>query len=272
MDSAPVCILVHVPKCAGTTIERHLEAHLGETGFWKPAKRTRRAPLELLARKYDATLPGPAGHVRAISGHFVGQSVERLFSGRRIWRGVVLRDPEELVLSWYNYRMMRYAAEGRRPYPFALHLASLPPDPVAHFLLERWCERPWLGLAQMGPDEKRDRLDGVLGRFDHVADISRADRLIAELSGRVGIPADAPRENTSEGWRDRVDWQPLTRDALPGAERAALEARTRLDRYLWRRWALGEADAGVDPADIAPFLASELRRPVAELRRRLARG
>jgi len=268
----PLCILIHVPKCAGTTARTHLETHLGETGFWRPERRARALPSELMGRKYDARLPGPVDAVRAISGHQIGQSIERLFPGRAIWRGVVLREPAALLLSWYNYRMMRYAKQGKGTYGLDLHLASLPPDPVAHFLLERWCELPWWRLAAMGAGQKRDRLDAVLGGLDAVVDIADADRLIADISARLGIPGVAERDNTSEGWRARVAWTPLTPAGLTRDQRAAIDARTRLDRYLWQRWALGEADARLDPAGTPSFLASELRRPLAEIRRRRARG
>jgi hypothetical protein len=267
-----VILLPHLPKCAGTTIERHLALHLGREGFWSPPKRSRRVPLALFARKYDPALPGAPGAVRAVSGHFIGRSVERLFAGRTVWRGLVLRDPARLVLSWYNYRMMRYRAQGRAAYAFGVHVRSLPPDPVAHFLLERWLELPWWRLATLPTAEKRARLDAALATFDRVVDIGQADALLAEAAARLGIPAGTGRDNTAGQWSAAVAWEPLRPEAVGPADSALLERRTRLDSYLWRRWALGERDAALDLGAVAPFLASELSRPLAEIRRRAARG
>lgn len=267
--AGPVFLLPHVPKCAGTTVERHLAAHLG-AAFWSPPRRARSLPVELFGRKWDARLPGPAEGVRVAAGHYLGRSVERLFAGREIWRGVLLRDPAALLLSWYNYRAMRYRAAGKAAYPFELELAARPADPIAHFLLERWCELPWWRIARLSAEEKRAMLDRVLGGFDRVADIAQADALIAEVSGRLGIPTTAGRRNTAEGWTERVDWQPVRLSHLSAETRAELERRTALDRYLWRRWALGET--GTQPGQAAGWLGAELRRPLAELRRKRARG
>lgn len=269
LESGPVFLLPHVPKCAGTTVELHLLEQLGPKGFWSPARRARRLPIEMFGRKWDARLPGPADAVRAVSGHYVGRSVERLFPGRATWRGVLLRDPAELLLSWYNYRMMRYRAAGRAPYPFELALASQSVDPVANFLLERWCELPWWRIAGLSAGAKRTMLDGVLGGFDMVADISRADELIAEVSRRLGIPDATTPRNTAETWAAEVGWQPVRLAGLAPETQAELARRTALDRYLWCRWALGESTA--EPGETAGFLGAELRRPLAELRRRWAR-
>lgn len=266
----PVLLLPHVPKCAGSTVERHLAAHLGRPGFWSPRRRARALPVELFGRKWDARLPGPAGAVRAVSGHYVGRSVVRLFEGRPVWRAVLLRDPAALLLSWYNYRMMRYRAAGQNPYPFEVELAARPADPMAHFLLERWCELPWWRITRLSTDDKRAMLDEVLGGFDFVADIAGCDALVAEVSRRLGIPETAERRNTAGEWTARVDWTPLRAGDLAPATRARLAERTGLDRWLWERWALGREPGG--PPRTASFLRAELGRPVAELRRRLSRG
>lgn len=269
--AGPVEIVLHVPKCAGSTIEAHLHRHLGRPAFWSAPKRTRRLPLELFGRKYDRRLPAPAERIRAVSGHFIGRSVQSLFPGRRAVRSVLLREPQALLLSWYNFRMMRYAARGLAGYPFALHLSGLPPDPLCHFLLAHWLEMPWVRMAGMGPAEKLARLEDALGGFDFVGDIAECDRLVAAISGRLGLPVEAARENTGEGWSDLTDWRPLTRDALGQADRAALERRTRLDACLYARLVRGEP-APLDTAAVTPFLAAEIARPLAELRRRARRG
>ncbi len=266
----PVHIVVHVPKCAGTTIESHLHRHLGN-GFWSPPKRSRQIPLEVLGRKYRADLPTDASAIRAVSGHFIGASIEKLFPDRPLHRSVLLRNPADLVLSWYNYRMMRYQAAGKSPYAFSVHLNSMPPDSVAHFLLERWFELPWWQIARLGHSQKIALLDGMFSQFDVVGDIRDCDALIAQISKSLGIPETADRRNTSGGWREKVSWTPLQYEELSDAERLVLQARTRLDQYLWRRWALRE-EVALPPQEIAPFVRSELRRPYYEILRRTHRA
>lgn len=270
MTADPVFIVLHVPKCAGSTIERHLWRQLGPGAFWSPAKRSRHLPIELMGRKYDRRLPGPAAAIRAVSGHFVGRSVETVFAGRPIHRSVLLREPAALMLSWYNFRMGRYGRQGVRPYGFDLHLASLPPDPVAHFLLARWLEVPWWRLAVMSLGEKVARLDAMLSGFDRVADVAGCDSLIAEIAGPLRIPARAVPENTGADQAAAGNWTPLRLDGLDRDQRVSLDRRTGLDRYLWERWALKRPGA-VPPATAPSFLGGEIGRAGADLGRRLAR-
>lgn len=265
MTDRTAWLVLHVPKCAGTTVERHLERHLG-IHFWSTRRRRPGLPAELLGRKWaDPALP--PGAIRAVSGHWLGRSAEALFAGRPLHRSILLREPEALVLSWYNYRMMRYRAAGRACYGFGLHLASLPANPVAHFLLERWLELPWHRIAALDAGEARSRLDAALGGFEFVGDISDCDRLVATLSDGLAIPREAPAKNTGRSWEAAGGWTPLRLADLSPAEHTALARRTALDRYLWRRWACGETDA--EPPATRPFLVTEAMRAAAELRRRL---
>ncbi len=268
---APLEIVLHVPKCAGSTIETHLLRHLGPLAFWSPRRRARALPLELFGRKYDGRPPGPLDGIRAISGHYIGRSVERRFAERRIRRSVLIREPRALVLSWYNYRQMRYRSLGQAGYSFALHLDTLPPDPLTHFLLANWLEVSWPRLAAMDANEKLARLEAALADFDFVGDVSDCDRLVADLSSRLGIPAVAEPVNTETRWRQEIAFTPARHETLTAEERARLEARTQLDRALWLRVARGEL-AEIGATGTASFFRSELRRPVAEIRRRRARA
>lgn len=270
-EGAPLLIYPHVPKCAGSTAAVHLATHLGEGGYWIPRRRARGIPPELLGRKWSRRgLPAPAG-VRAVIGHVVGRSVADLFPGRAILRVTLLRAPDRLQISWYNFRMMRYRMAGQRPYPFALHLACQPPDPVAHFLLANWLELSWPRLLAMGAAEKRDRLDAMLGSFDRVADIAEANDVLAMISRRLGIAETVETRNDAGRWEAASGWQPIGLGDLSADEAARLAERTTLDRYLWRRWAKGE-EAGWQPGEAPSFAASEIARAGAEIRRRLRRG
>jgi hypothetical protein len=266
----PLLIHIHVPKCAGTTVEEHLEGELGSPGFWSAPKRTRKFPLELFGRKYDSNLPGPAEQVRAVSGHFAGRSLAKLFPGRRIVRSLILREPKSLMLSYYNFRMMLYLSKGQSPYSFSLFLRSMRMNPVTHFLLARWAEMPWIEMASLPANRKVAILDKMLGEVDYVDDISQADSVIASISRAIGIAERAPRRNTAAERLTETRWKLVRYDDLSEEDRRLLKSRTRVDRYLWRRWAMKENVAFEQPS-VDRFLRSEFVRPGYQIKRRTIR-
>jgi hypothetical protein len=266
----PLLIHVHVPKCAGTTIEKHLESQLGHAGLWMPPKRTRRFPLGWFSYKYDPTLPGRAEQVRAVSGHYIGRSIEKIFSERRIVRSVVLREPESFMLSYYNFRMMRYLRDGQHPYSLTLFLRSTRMNPIAHFLLDRWTELSWIELVRLSEEKKAALLDDKLSSFDFVVDITGTDALLASLSAEIGIADKAAPRNTAGEHQQKTGWKLLRRDDLTQEERRLIEARTSLDQYLWRRWAEKQS-VTFKPDNAKSFMASEFARTRSQLERRIAR-
>lgn len=263
-------VVLHVPKCAGSTMEHHFARHLGPKRFWSPSKRKTRLPLETFRRKYEATPPGPVDDIAVVSGHFIGRSIENLISGRPIARSVVLREPEHFCLSLYNFRMMLYIVAGRHTCSFRLFMNSLQTDPISHFLLDRWLEKPWAAVAALSPARKAELLDEMLESLDHVVDINSVDELIAWHSRELGIAEQATPANTQAEWVKRSGWTPLRLSDLDENDREFLARRLNLDRYIWRKWARKEA-VTFEPEAVAPFLPHELSRPVYQVQRRIAR-
>ncbi len=263
-------LLVHVPKCAGRTIETHFQRHLGSERFWSPSRRSKRLPPEILGRKYDPTPPGPLDKIDAISGHMFGQSIEKLFPDRQFIRTVILRNPEQQILSWYNYRMMRYMSEGLYPFSFSLFLRAFPTDPVAYYLLERWLEMPWIRIASLSAEQKVALLDQTLSQFDRVVDISKADELCAWHCQDLGIPLVPGRSNTSDEWVEKTGWKPIKHSDLSEHELQLLRGRFAIDRYLWRRWALKQ-DIKFERTSPSEFIPRQSLRPLYQLRLRTAR-
>lgn len=267
----PLLIHIHVPKCAGTTVEKHLKQELGRSGIWFAPKRTRKAPLGWFGRKYNSTPPVPLGQIKAVSGHFIGRSIEENFKDRRIVRSIILREPESLMLSYYNYRMMRYIIRGQRPYGFSLFLRSTRQNFISHFLLDRWLELPWLDLVRLSDQQKVRLLDEALASVDHIAPINEADDLVHKISTELGISPVAERRNTTEDDRKaKTGWKMVRYGDLSEADRVELKSRTLLDRYLWRRWVLKE-HVSYAPEWQSQFTRSEFLRPRYECERRLAR-
>ena len=183
---------------------------------------------------------------------------------------MILREPQSLMLSWYNFRIMRYMLKGQKPYSFSLFLRSMRMNPVAHFILERWVELPWIQMSRMSDDVKAALLDKTLEQLDYVVDISETDSLIASLTPQLGIAEYAPRRNTAEQNQKKSGWKVIGLEDLSRQDRLLLRSRTSLDRYLWRRWALKE-NIVFDHSKPTGFLFSELVRPSYQIQRRAVR-
>ncbi|HZU91181.1 MAG TPA: tetratricopeptide repeat protein [Stellaceae bacterium] len=256
----PVYFLLHIPKTAGQTIALHLAEHGAPGTLWQP----RRRPWPL---RGFANVPDDLPRVRAVAGHDVARSLEARFRGRDIRRVVLLRDPLELQLSLYNYRMMNYLAKGLGTYGFPLHLRSLPRDYMAHLLLARWLELPWLAVMAMSAARKYEILNRMLAEFWFVGAHTDCDRLIATIAPDLGVPSRAAPRNTAAEWRKRVEWRPLGAADLTPAARAAILVRNPIDAALWESWRnAGFAARDVRPRPLAApgrggFLAHEIVRP-----------
>ncbi len=262
----PLHILLHVPKCAGRTIEVHLARHMQPEAFFMPRRAGRGGLSEM----------PPATGIHALSGHHLTRSIEAHFPGREIRRSVLLRDPLSFQISYYNFKMMRYIASGGRPYSFALYYRALQRDPMAHFLLSRWLEVSPARLLVMPVAEKWRILCEALAGFWFVADYRRCDDLIAAVADDLGVRAKAKRVNHEAAWASSVEWRPLTADDLSGEERRRIPLDNPLDAALHAVWSAAGHDcasvrSGSGPAK-SDFRVHELARPLFEARRRLARG
>lgn len=174
------------------------------------------------------------------------------------------------MISWYNFTMMRYMLEGFKTFSFRVFLRSMPADPTAYFLLERWLEMSWPQIANMKLEAKATLLDEALSGLDQVVDISKANWLCAWHCEQLGIPGRPERVNSSEQWRSKSGWTPVTLKNLDRSDRDELRERVQLDNYLWRRWAL-DKDVQVRTEDVANFLGRETVRPYYKLRREITK-
>jgi hypothetical protein len=242
----PVYFLLHVPKTGGQTVQVHLQEHLGEDALWMPpaAPAWRRA-LGL----GDPQRPARPQAVRAVAGHHLRRSHERVFAGRPIRRAVLLREPLSFHLSLYNFRMMNRLRLNRAPTSFEAYLRAAPLDSMAHLILHRWLEIPWPVLALRSAAWKYARLNAALRDFWFVGDVGMCDALVAELARNLRIPRKARRRNTEKAWLGRVSWSPLRAEDLSDASVAHILGANPLDRALWESW----KDAGLNVADVAPI-------------------
>lgn len=253
MTDGPIHFFVHVPKCAGTTVERHLEAHLGPDEFalaprWKHPLREalgNRAPLpEALLR-----------HGRAMSGHSLQQGMAAQFPGRALREYVLLRDPVSQHVSFYNYRLRRTKERGQ-PHPgdFETWMKTQRRSPISRFLLMRYFGIGYPAIYRLSSRARFRFLEDKLSAFTFVGDYRRCNEALAGLSAELGIPEEVASRNVGAA------------DDLPGAirlsdlgaeARARIEARHALDALLHRRW----ADRGFAPGAPAGGEAAAMTLP-----------
>lgn len=263
----PVYFVLHIPKTAGQTIQTHFAEHCAPGVFRLPQHRLRRGNRATVADFPDFA------RARVISGHEISRSLERLYRGREIRRAVLLRDPLQLQVSLYNWRMMNHRAKGLGTYDFEVHLRAQPRDFMVHFLLSRWLEIPWLKLLRMTDSEKYEILNRTLANFWFVGAHSNCDRVTAAIATDLGVSPVAVPRNTSADLQAHTGWPLVTAETLAPALRSAIMAQSSLDQALWESWrAAGFEPAKVRPAALRPskrnaFLVHEMIRPWFRLKR-----
>ena len=227
MPHRVVHFLLHVPKCAGTTVEEHFREALGE-GFLL-APRWHNPLRSVIGNRYSMASGDPRlAHLQAITGHSMGVSLKRHFPDSEIRESVLLRDPVGYHLSLYGYRVMRHRA-GAVPKPpgFAAWYRAQRRNPISRFILNHYYEQ---GIPALYRLSSRDRLAWLEERFREfwfVGSYRLADRMIAGISRELGVPGQAKRQNAGSA-RETV---------LDQSTRARIISENAVDQALWDRWA-----------------------------------
>lgn len=176
---------------------------------------TRRRGLgRFLSSRHDLKWAREPNQTKAVCGHVLGVSVDRLFAGRELKRSLLLRDPVSHAVSYYNFRMMRYLSEDLHPYSFSLAYQATQRNFITHYILRNFLELPWSRLARLSDDEKYGIVNAFLAKFWFVGDYRLCSDLIAALAAPLGIPGRAPAINTCAEWERKVRWSRLKVDDL----------------------------------------------------------
>jgi hypothetical protein len=271
----PVHLIYHVPKCAGRTVDHHLAAALPPNAYCRTTRR--RGLGRFLSSSHDFQwIPNP-DQTRAVCGHALGISVERLFAGRELKRSLLLRDPVSHAVSYYNFRMMRYLSVGLHPYSFSLAYRATQRNFITHYILRNFLELPWSRLARFSDDEKYGIVNAFLARFWFVGDYRLCNDLIAALAAPLEIPGRASAINTCAEWERRVRWSRLEADDLSSDAVDQIRRENLLDQRLWETW----REAGHNVASVCPralagrnatgFITAEATRFVNQIARRIQR-
>src|SRR4051794_6698597 len=229
----PVYFLLHMPRTGGTTIAAHLKAHLSD----RMCATVRPSLLEMLGRRRVRLYGAPDfRHVRAVTGHYLGRSLERRFPEREIRRTLLLRDPIGFHVSYYNYLMMFSLSRGGPTCGFERHLHIQPRDLALLMLLLHWLEMPLRTILATGDARKYALLNESLAGFWFVGRYEAGDRLLAAVAADLGLPTRAARKNTTAEWQNRSAWQPLRENDLSDATRRAILAKNPIHDALWHGW------------------------------------
>lgn len=267
-----VYFMLHVPKCAGSTIIGHMDAHLGD--------RSMQAPLwtspwrNFIGNRYPFK-PGDreVDEVDLFHGHALSQSLAVHFPGAKIREAVTLRDPVGYFVSMYNFRAKR-AVEGIGPEdpPFETWYNAERKNPITRFLLYRYFGwAPW-SLWLTSSFGKLAWLERKLAQFWFVGSYREVDALVNRVSEDLDIPGSPERQNEST-------LKKVVAGDLDAALRARIGAENAMDTALFERWkgrgfdvASGPADRNTLPsADWISQIRSEISSGLAKSRIKRAR-
>ncbi len=269
-----IYFLLHVPKCAGTTVISHMNRHLGKRAVSAP--RWGNPLRNFMGNRYPYTRESrEVREVDVFYGHALSSSLAAHFRGHEVRAAVTLRDPVGYFVSLYNYRAGR-AAEGIGPEDpeFETWYAAERRNPMSRFLLYRYFGwTPW-SLWLTSSRAKLEWLESRFAKFWFVGSYRDVGLLVNQVSAELGIPGDPKRQNESQVRRVSVA-------DLPADLIARIEAENALDNALFQRWKGRIFDVAANPrepltevprADVVAQIGAELVSGVRKARIRRSRA
>jgi hypothetical protein len=203
---------LHVPKCAGTSIQRVLERIVPPGRFHQSTSLFRNYRYDFLDFHHLSHVA--VQELLAIWGHNVHeQMLLRASEFDRVIVWTVLRDPVERLRSELRYQFRQAESLGLE-FDLETTLGSIE-DPMCHYIIDRF---PSL---DPGVGSLAERSIGILKQFDFVLDLADTRRLTDLLSWFAGAPVDLPVENTAPG------------DNHDSLDASIFESRTVNDRLVY---------------------------------------
>ena len=235
-----VHFILHVPKCAGTTVEGHFRTELGEGYLLAP--RWENPIRNVVGNRYPSLRAEDLGRVKVVTGHSLSTGMRALLPGAKIRESVLLRDPTGYLLSFYNYRWTRYdEGWGGKPPDFERWYSGQRRNPISRFLLNRYFEQGVPSLYRLSSAERLTYLESRLQKFHFVGSYRRASEMIGGISEEIGIAAEVISQNVTPNRR-------MTAADLGNEMRRRIETDNALDQALFDRWAdRGWSGAPSDP-------------------------
>ena len=237
----PVHFFLHVPKCAGTTVERHFERTLGDGFLLAPRWRS---PLrDVIGNRYPSLSPEDLAGVRAVSGHSLSRSLAEKFPGRDVKCSVLLRDPVSYLVSFYNYRWARHEERGQpAPGAFDAWRGAQRRNPIARFLLHRFFEVGYPDIYRLSTRARFLYLEAAFQGFHFVGGYRRCNEALAGISAELGVDPTVESENVGHVKR-------LSAADLSEAQKTAILRENAADALLFERWKDRGFDRAANPTD-----------------------
>jgi hypothetical protein len=210
--------VLHIPKCAGRTIEDFIVSNFGDRGVWTsgetkkwsskndeyeglyggrvffPTKR--KSPYRYFGRRYNWTDTIDPDSKDFVIGFYIAKSLQEKFPNRNIRETVLIRDPVGHFYSHYNFRMQKYTNAGMKAFDFDLFYKSWPPDPISKFIFS-YLEVPFFKQFVLSDQAKLDYLLDALAGFWHVGLHKDCDKLIARIADAKGIFPEFETQNVT---------------------------------------------------------------------------
>lgn len=224
-----VHFVLHVPKCAGTTVGWHFRRHLGAGYLLAP--RWESPMRNLIGNRYPGLDAAALAQVKVASGHSLSVGLKHFFTGATIRESVLIREPVGFLLSFYNYRWARFVdGTGPKPPEFEVWLRTQRRNPVTRFLLNRYFEQGAPAIYRLSSSARLRFLEERLRRFHFVGGHRRAAEMTGGISADLGISAEVQSENVTPVRK-------IGACDLPEALLGLIRDRNRLDQVLFDRWA-----------------------------------
>lgn len=209
-QSKDVYFILHIPKCAGRTVQHFLVANFGNkstdlrngqrSGIHSaerilfPARR--KAPYRYFGKRYADTDPAARDSADFVFGFYLSKSLKAEFPGRNVKQAVLVRDPVSHFYSHYNFRMAKYAAQGMAPFSFDLWYKSRRPNPISKYLFS-YLEVPYRTHLLLSDQDKLELLLDGLSDFWHVGVHDEVDKLIERLAQEQGVSPRFEKRNVT---------------------------------------------------------------------------
>jgi len=211
MQAKDVYFILHIPKCAGRTVQHFLTSNFAEkpsgllnrdAGATHPESRIliparRKAPYRYLGKRYEQIAPGSLDSIDFVFGFYLSKSMKADFVNRNVKQAVLVRDPVSHFYSHYNFRMAKYAAQGMTPFSFDLWYKSRRPNPISKYLFS-YLEIPYRTHIFLSDQAKLNLILQGLSEFWHVGTHEECDKLIERIAEEQGVPPAFENRNVTQ--------------------------------------------------------------------------
>ena len=244
---------VHVPKCAGSSLNGYLKTYLGsatsgDSVFFNDIF-TAQEMLPIGRKKIEA-----AKTARVVSGHYSWAVIDKINPADDAFMATVLRDPVSRLMSLYNYTTgmpkgrLKTQIDGLHGMDANDFFTS--EDPRIRHALDNYVTRQFAGRFDVMGDEVAELVTLAAERvqaLDFVGFVEEFDKDFPQLASRLGLPLPkaAPKVNLSRPLLDDAGRTATAFDRLGKAAQDAIRRYVRFDQIIYDR---ALADRAAQPA------------------------